>query len=92
MIDSNRKLRRKQDVIEADVDDDKVMMDAASGKYFGLDPIACRIWELMGEDTTINDIANKLVGEYDVEKQLCIKETSTFIESLMKNNLAKYSE
>lgn len=92
MIDINRKLRRKQDIIEADVDDDKVMMDAVSGQYFGLDPVASRIWELMTDDTTIIEITNKLMLEYKVEKQVCMKETSAFIASLLENNLAKYSD
>ena len=36
-------------VMARTVGDETVILDLASGTYYGLDPIGARIWQLMGE-------------------------------------------
>ena len=50
------------------VGEEIVILDLASGTYFGLDPVGARIWELMGEGRTLAEICATMLEEYEVER------------------------
>jgi hypothetical protein len=51
------------------VGDETVILDLASGTYFGLDPVGARIWALMGERKTLAEICATMLEEYEVERE-----------------------
>ena len=55
-------------VMARTVGDETVILDLASGTYFGLDPVGARIWQLMGEGRTLAEISETMLGEYEVER------------------------
>jgi hypothetical protein len=55
-------------VMARTIGDESVILDLASGTYFGLDPVGARIWELMGEGRTLADICTTMLEEYEVER------------------------
>jgi len=56
-------------VMARTVGDETVILDLASGTYFGLDPIGARIWALMGERKTLAEICAMMLEEYEVERE-----------------------
>ena len=82
-------LQRNDEVIEADIDGDKVMMDIESGNYYGLDPVACRIWEILATPMTANQVAEQLIHEFDVSLEQCKTDIQPFIEDMITNQLLK---
>ena len=61
------KYSRNEQIIDGELDDNQVMMHLDKGKYFGLDPVAKRIWQLVEEPKSINEIVALLLEEYEVE-------------------------
>ena len=55
-------------VMARTVGDETVILDLASGTYFGLDPVGARIWELMGEGKTLAEICEQMLDEYEVSR------------------------
>ncbi len=55
-------------VMARTVGDETVILDLASGTYFGLDPVGARIWGLMGEGQTLAEICATMLEEYEVER------------------------
>jgi hypothetical protein len=45
-----------------------VILDLASGNYFGLDEVGARIWKLIGEGKTLGETLDILLAEYEVER------------------------
>jgi hypothetical protein len=45
-----------------------VVLDLASGSYYGLNPVGARIWQLMGEGKTLAEICEQMLPEYDVSR------------------------
>lgn len=82
-------LQRNDEVIEADIDGDKVMMDIESGNYYGLDPVARRIWEILETPMTANQVAEQLIQEFDVSLDQCQTDIQPFIEDMVNNQLLK---
>ena len=56
-------------VMARTVGDETVILDLASGTYFGLDPVGARIWQLMGERKTMAEICTTMLEEYEVERE-----------------------
>jgi hypothetical protein len=55
-------------VMARQVGDETVLLDLASGNYYGLDPVGARIWQLLGEGKTLVEVCDALVAEYDVPR------------------------
>ena len=55
-------------VMARQVGDETVILDLASGTYFGLDPVGARIWQLMAEGKSLSDICDTMLEEYDVTR------------------------
>lgn len=56
-------------VMARTVGDETVILDLASGTYFGLDPVGARIWQMMGERKTLAEICATMLEEYEVERE-----------------------
>ena len=73
---------RSTEPLVAEVDDEIVMLDPTSGKYFGLGDTGARIWELLAEPRTIDDLVTTLTVEYAVDDATCRTQVTTFLETL----------
>ena len=49
--------------------DETVILDLASGTYYGLDPVGARIWQLMAEGKALASVCETLVDEFDVSRE-----------------------
>lgn len=49
------------------VGNETVLLELASGTYFGLDSVGTRAWQLMSEGKTLKEIRDKLLDQYDVQ-------------------------
>ena len=65
-------------VMARTVGDETVILDLASGTYFGLDPVGARIWGLMGESKTLAEICGQMLEEYEVSLPLARELTELF--------------
>ncbi len=55
------------DVLVQEVGGEAVLLDLASEKYFGLDPVGTRIWALLADHDSLRSVADVLCAEYDAE-------------------------
>jgi hypothetical protein len=67
--------------------DECVMLDMASGYYFGLDPVGAHIWQLLSETSSFAEIVERLAQEYDVTPEQAESDLVRFVEELKANGL-----
>lgn len=73
-------ITRNTAIIFTDLDDTVVMMDVDKGVYFELDPIATRIWTLLGTaGRPVTEVCDALVEEYDVTPDACRRDVLGFL-------------
>lgn len=77
-----RYIQSKQ-VVQSKIDDEVVMMDIESGFYFGLNSVASIIWELLKDGKTVDELADFLITEYDVNRKQCLEETDILIKKML---------
>lgn len=67
------------------------MMDIEKGKYFSLNPVATRIWELLESPVSLDELCFMLQKEYDVSEVRCREETEECITELLRFGLISES-
>lgn len=63
------------------------MMDPEQGKYFSLNPVATRIWELLEEPLSPNELCTALLDEYEVAYEQCSMEVTEHLEKMVRLGL-----
>lgn len=58
------------------------MLNLTSGIYYGLDAVGARIWNLIQEPRTVNEIRDVLLREYDVETERCERDLLAILQNL----------
>ncbi len=74
-------------VIAREVGDETVILDLASGTYFGLDPVGARIWQLMGEGKILSEICEVMLDEYEVSREELERDTMNLVQELVEQGL-----
>ena len=67
--------------------DECVILDMASGYYFGLDPVGARIWQLLSQTSVVAEIVERLAQEYDVTPEQAESDLVRFVDELKANGL-----
>ncbi|KAF1695330.1 PqqD family protein [Pseudoxanthomonas koreensis] len=57
------------EVLKQEVGDEVVLLDLASERYFGLDPVGTRIWELMADGAALAQVHAVLCTEFEAEPE-----------------------
>ena len=91
MIDEQTYVKRNNEVFANEIDGEAVMMNIQTGKYYGLDEIGSRIWELMEQKIQVKEIIEQLQKEYDVNEQQCKTDVLNLLNELKSNQLIEIS-
>lgn len=86
------KYSRNNKTISGRLHDEMVMMDIDQGKYFSLNPVATRIWEMLEKELSIDEICSQLADEYDVETVQCRTETEELLGQMERMGLVRRAE
>lgn len=87
-----KKYYRNNNTIAGRLEDEFVMLDIDRGKYFSLNPVASRIWEILELSRGLDEICEKLREEYDVEEIKCRTETKNCLSEMVELGLLSESE
>jgi len=74
-------------VMAREVGDETVILDLGSGTYYGLDPVGARIWQLMSEGKTLQEICDTMLDEYDVTREALERDVVELAEKLLEQKL-----
>lgn len=82
-------LSRIIEVIAAEMDGETVMISIDNGKYYGMDTIGSRIWELLEIPKSLAELVHILSEEYEVGQHECQSDILEFLDYLYREGLIK---
>ena len=82
-------IRRKSNVVGAEIQGEVVALDIEGGDCYGFNPVASAVWELLEHTTTIDAICRLLGEQFEVEEDKCRAEVATLIRRLEQDGLVK---
>lgn len=86
------KYSRNDQIINGELDNNQVMMHLEKGKYFGLNPVGKRIWELIEQPKSFKEIRVALLAEFEVTETQCIQEARSFLDKAVQYDIIRKSE
>src|SRR3954467_6604784 len=86
---SNATYYRNGEVLEAEVGDELVALDAAAGDCFGLNEVARTVWRHLAEPKNFAQLRDALLMEYDVGLDQCTAELHELIDDLVASGLVR---
>jgi hypothetical protein len=78
-----------EDIVASDIDDEKVMMSIEKGRYYSLDPVGSRVWELIEKPVKVSELIDALLLKYDVDRATCEQDVLAFLEDLNKDGILR---
>ena len=73
-------------------DDEVVILNLESGVYFGLNAVGARVWQLIQEPTSVRDVCDALLEEYDVDPDRCKCELLALLRDLASKGLIEVKD
>jgi hypothetical protein len=80
-------LRPSPDVVWRDLEGEAVLLDLASGTYFGLNDVGTRIWRLLEAGESLARIAEALAEEYEVSGEQAARDAEALVTELRGRGL-----
>jgi len=103
MIHENSIVTVTPDQVACSLPGELLILQTASGVYYGLDEVGMRVWDLMtnGSDASMGmnaaitpqdpqrvaDIRDALIAEYDVDRETCTRDLIGLLEKLAAKQL-----
>lgn len=75
------------DVVARQVGGETMLLDLASGTYFGLDPVGTRFWQLLEEGKSLAEAHAVMAGEYHVDPAQLEHDLTALLGDLSANGL-----
>ena len=85
-------IRLSDEVVTREVGGEIMLLDLASGTYFGLDPVGGRFWQLLEEGKSPAEARDTLLVEYEVTADVLDEDLGGLLAQLTANGLVQSGE
>jgi hypothetical protein len=89
MSEESPRIIRCDELLEADVNGEIVALHIDKGQCYGMNNVASRIWQLLAEPTSAEQICATLAKEYEVEPAACRADVDALLADLKSEGLIK---
>lgn len=81
------RIQRQKNIAWRLIDGEAVIITPADSTMHSLNETGTRIWELLGQNQTVAQVADRIRQEFDVSPEVAQKDTLWFIQCLSKKGL-----
>ena len=78
-----------EEVLFRELDDEAVLLNLKTGVYFGLNSTGLRIWQLIVEGRSLEQVLEMMRGEYEVDGQVVERDLLDLCRQLCAQGLGK---
>jgi Coenzyme PQQ synthesis protein D (PqqD) len=80
-------LHLSPDVISRELDGESVVLDLSSGRYFGLNAVGTRVWQLIQQGQPVDGLIRAVTAEYDADVDAVERDVLALLEDLKLRGL-----
>ncbi len=77
------------ELVQAGLEDYTMLMSIEAGRYYSLDPVAGRIWQLIEKPARLREVCAALEREFEVTPERCEQDVLDLVEHLAEANLVR---
>ncbi len=87
-IDLATRIRIPEAVYTQEVGEETILLDTQGGRYFSLDPVGTRMWQLIREHGLLRPVFEILLTEYDVAPEQLEADLLALVAKMIDKGLA----
>ncbi len=91
-ITSDTTVEVSKEQVSCDLDGEAAILNLKNGVYYSLDSVGARIWQLLQQPRTVDQIRTMVLEEYDVEPQRCERDLQELLQKLASEGLIEVKE
>jgi hypothetical protein len=76
-----------KDQVSSDLGGEVAILHLNAGVYYGLDAVGARVWDLIQEPKTVEEVRDVIVGEYEVAPDRCESDLIALLQRLADEGL-----
>jgi hypothetical protein len=76
-----------EDTVFREIDGQSVLLNLATGMYFGLDAVGTHVWHLAAEHGSLRTVRQRLIDEYDADPAIIERDLLALAETLVDRGL-----
>jgi len=80
-------LKVSSDVVFRELDGEAIVLNLATGVYFGLDPVGTRMWQLIDQRGRLQDVVTVMCDEYDAPAAQIERDLVALVAELVRMGL-----
>ncbi len=80
-------LQRKLDLISGDIDGEVTVFDIEKGSFIHMNSVASRIFELLENPMSLEQLHKQLMSEYEIDADTCEQDLSNTVHDLLRRGL-----
>lgn len=88
-LEMNDKISRHPDMLSAEIGGEAIMMSIEKGAYFGLNPVATRIWDLIEQPKNVAELIQTITDEYEVSAEQAADDVQGFVADMIERGIAQ---
>lgn len=92
MSEARKEVRVAEGVVFRDLGNDAILLHLGTGRYFGLDPVAARMWTALEAAGTVEGAVDPLTEEYDVEPERLRRDLEELVAALAERHLVEWAD
>jgi Coenzyme PQQ synthesis protein D (PqqD) len=77
--------------VSCSLGDESAILNMKNSVYYGLNPVGARIWSLLREPRSVQELCEAIVHEYDVEGEQCERDVLDLLEKMKSEGLVELS-
>ena len=81
------RVRVSEDVVFREIAGEAVLLELNTGIYFGLNPVGTRIWSLLSENDSLEQIFETMQAEYEVPAEQLERDLLNLVGALLAKGL-----
>ncbi|HEX2132760.1 MAG TPA: PqqD family protein [Actinophytocola sp.] len=80
---------RSTDISARTIGDETIILSLPDSQYFSVTGIGTRVVELLGEERTLDELVDTIVGEYEVAPEVARRDVEAFVGRLTEARLVR---
>ena len=87
MVSENSFIIAAKEQISSELAGEAVILNLKSGVYYGLNPVGASIWNLIQKPTSVREIRDAILEEYNVDFDECDRDVKALLEQLQEQGM-----
>lgn len=81
-----------EDHVSSTLEDEEVILDLASGTYYGLNIVGQRVWSIIQSPQSVRVICDHIHNEFEVERERVENDVAALLHDMLAENLVQVQE